>query len=502
MQFNRKRYALFVSLGLLSTYLFTRLYSLLVIPIFTDEAIYVRWAQLFNKDIHRAFISLNDGKQPLFIWVGAAFMHLFNDPLVAVRLVSVATGLLTLTGLYLLTRELFNKKIAVAACCLYIIYPFSLVYDRLALYDSMLATLAVWALYGEVLLVRLKKFYIALFVGVIIGAGLLTKSSAFFFLYLLPFSLLLFNFKSKTKSRDLIKWTAQALFVTVVALSCYSILRLSHNYHYIADKNNVFVYPLSEWIKHPFSLFVSNIHSLGATLIDYATLPLLLLVIIAFFVDRHFTRQKLLLLAWFVMPFIALALFAKLLSPRYILFMTMPLLVLAAFAITHIAEKFKPLYLKVAICAIFVCLMLGKDYFILTDFAKAKAPALDHAGFIAGYASGVGVEETIEFLRAASQHQKIYVGTQGVFGLMPEALQIYFDDDPNVQIEGLLMIGNNPPQEILDAASKMPTYFVFYADCQVCGKGGTAPSDWHLKQVFQISRLDKSLYTLYEVPSN
>src|SRR3990167_7544264 len=79
-----------------------RLTNLTALPIFTDEAIYIRWAQIGGRDASWRFISLTDGKQPLFTWAMMVSLRLFQDPLFAGRLVSVISGLLSLIGMYVL----------------------------------------------------------------------------------------------------------------------------------------------------------------------------------------------------------------------------------------------------------------------------------------------------------------------------------------------------------------------------------------------------------------
>jgi 4-amino-4-deoxy-L-arabinose transferase-like glycosyltransferase len=500
MKRNKKSYARLLGLGILALFFITRLYNLLAIPIFTDESIYVRWAEIFKGNSHQVFVSLTDGKQPLFIWVVSVFLRLAHDPLLAGRLASVLTGLMTMIGLYFLTKELFkDKKLALAVSLLYVLYPFSLLYDKLALYDSMLATFAVWSLYMEVLLAKRRSFGIMIASALIISGGLFTKSSAFFFLYLLPFSLLVFDFKTKSRNKDLLKWLGLALAASALSVACYSILKLSPNFHYIADKNNVFIYPFHEWIKHPFTYLLHNTRILCDFLIGYSTIPFLLLAVMAFFVGKEHMREKLLLLAWFVIPFASLAFFGKVIFPRYILFMTMPLLALAAYSAIFILRKVRPRYLAAIIVLILMLPILNENFFILSNFSKAPIPKEDRIQYIESFSSGVGVKQTVSFLRQTSQHQKIYIGTQGVFGLMPDSLQDYFNNDKNVEIKGLLVIGDTPPQEVLDAAKTMPTYFVLYAPCPLCGRADTAPKGWPVKQILQTKRLDGSFLTLYQV---
>src|SRR3989344_9160310 len=113
--------AKFIWPPLVGLYLISRLVNLSAIPIFTDEAIYSYWAQIALHDPINRFISLEDGKQPLFIWLGAIFQKFIGDPLIAMRLVSVFAGFGSLIAIYLLTKTLFDKKIAILAVIFYII---------------------------------------------------------------------------------------------------------------------------------------------------------------------------------------------------------------------------------------------------------------------------------------------------------------------------------------------------------------------------------------------
>ena len=134
----RHKWEIVFSVLLALAYFTLRLIYLNRLPIFTDEAIYVRWAQIALHDSSWRFISLTDGKQPMFVWVAMVFMKFIHDPLIAGRLVSVVSGFFTMLGLWFLTFELFkNKRIAFLASTLYIFYPFAQVLDRMALMDSM-----------------------------------------------------------------------------------------------------------------------------------------------------------------------------------------------------------------------------------------------------------------------------------------------------------------------------------------------------------------------------
>src|SRR6185369_3436756 len=390
------------ALGILILYFFTRLYNILGLPIFTDEAIYVRWAQIASNDAAWRFISLTDGKQPMFVWIGMILMKLIDDPLLAGRVVSVLAGFGSMVGLFFLTREAFrNTKIALLVAFLYVLYPFSLVYDRMALYDSLVAMFIIWSLFFEILLIRYMRLDLALILGMIIGGGMLTKTNANFAFILLPFLLIFLDYKHKQWKEKVGKLF---VFSLVVANAMYAILRLSPFFHIIEAKNYVFIYPLSEWLMHPFDFVFHNLRVLFEWLITYATFPFLLLVLSAFFVgpakhgeEKH-GKEKLLLFIWFIVPLVASALFFRQFYPRFILFMTMPLLVLGAYGFYYALVSVKKMWLQILVFVVFLIMFVINDFFIITDFPKATVPQSDRGQFVTGWPAGQGVRETIAFL--------------------------------------------------------------------------------------------------------
>ena len=172
-------------------FFFFRLTNLTILPIFTDEAIYIRWSEIaWRPNLEKlgeartsVFIPLSDGKQPLFMWLAGIPMQFTSDHLWAGRLPSVLSGLLSMIGLWLASYELFKRKrISYLAALVYLVLPFTLLYDRMMLADSMLAMWGIWSFYLSLLLVRTLSIKIALKLGVIYGLGLLTKSPAIFYI--------------------------------------------------------------------------------------------------------------------------------------------------------------------------------------------------------------------------------------------------------------------------------------------------------------------------------
>src|SRR5438132_251717 len=96
---------IYAFLILIALFLITRFITILSLPIFTDEAIYIRWSQIALQDSAWRFISLTDGKQPSYVWITMVLLKLIHDPLLAGRVTSVIAGFITMIGLYFLGRE-------------------------------------------------------------------------------------------------------------------------------------------------------------------------------------------------------------------------------------------------------------------------------------------------------------------------------------------------------------------------------------------------------------
>lgn len=507
---------LFIPLGLGILYFFLRLYNILALPLFTDEAIYIRWAQIAKQDAVWRFISLVDGKQPSFVWIGMVLLRFFDDPLLAGRMVSVFGGFATAIGLFFLGNEVFRSepaslkifsftkqsvRIGFLSSTIYVIYPFGLVYDRMALYDSLVGTFAVWSLYLLILLVRSFRLDVALIAGLAIGGGVLTKSNGFFSLYSMPFLLALLDLRKKNLKPRLIKFIALCLVVIVLSNAIYAILRLSPFYHIIAEKNALFVYPFSEWVKHPFTYFISNIKRLISWFIIYLTIPGVLLGLFAFFVNKKYFWEKILLVAWFAFPFIILAFFGNTIYPRFILFMTLPLIPLVSYSLIELVSKYKSPIFRFGALVVFAIWLLVIDLFILTNFGKAPIPKEDTGQYFNSWSAGNGVKQSVEFFKNEGRDKKIYIMTQGTFGLMPYGLEMYLADSPNIKIKAVWPIQDIAPDEVLAAARKMPTYAIFYQPCTACSKKGNLPPPlWPLKllQSFQQGNSD-DYYRIYQV---
>lgn len=489
MKRNKFIWSIIILVGL---YFFTRFINLTILPIFTDEAIYIRWGQIGLADAAHRFLSLEDGKQPLFIWLMYPMLKVFSDPLVAGRMVSVLAGFLSLTGIIAVTKVLFNKKASLFAGLLYVLSPYFLFYDRLALYDCLTTAFFIWGLFFQVLLVQKRRLDLALLLGFVIGGGLLTKSSAQFIIFLLPFSLLLFDFKAKPQKRHFLTWFGLSTISVILGIGFSFIIKLSPLAHMVGQKNLTFIISFTEFFAHPFSRLVGNLSGLTNWLIAYLTWPWVIAILISIIYGLKTCWQKTLLLCvWFSFPYFVLASFGQVLYPRFTLFMTPPLLVLLAYGLSSL--KFKNI-LSYAICyMLFASLAIAFSAKLLINPINAPLPSADRFQFIDDWPAGYGIKEVIEFAKTQAQKESIFIATEGTFGLTPYALTIYLQDTPNLEIQGFWPISTYIEEQIIGQTQNITTYILF--------KDTQEPKpEWPLKLVTAYQKGRSNVYMkLYKV---
>jgi hypothetical protein len=287
----------------------------------------------------------------------------------------------------------------------------------------------------------------------------LTKSSGFFNLYLLPFSLWLFFWGDKRRLKILFLWLGLTLLVVAESQGIYSVLRLSPFFHLIREKNTVFVYSFADWWAHPWRFFVGNLKGLINWFSGYFGWPMLITVI-GGLVMRRFFKEKILLLAWFVPPFLLLALLGKVLYPRFIFFMTLTLLPISALLVERILLLGWKRKWTILVFFVFIFNWLWTDWQWLTVPYQAKIPMAEKGQYLDGWPAGGGIVEAVTYFKQEAQGGPINLATEGTFGLLPYALEIYLHREPNIQIKGFWPLEERLPTEILASVQRRPTYLI------------------------------------------
>jgi 4-amino-4-deoxy-L-arabinose transferase-like glycosyltransferase len=478
-----------IILGLVVAYLATRLYQLTALPIFVDEAIYSRWAQIALHDASWRFISLTDGKQPLFMWIAMLPLKLFADPLFATRLVSVVSGLFTLLGLWYSGYLLFGKKLAHIVGYLSLITPFLFFYERFAVVESMLTASGVWLLNLGIILIMTLRLDVALILGLFGGLALLVKSPALIYLLLIPITYP-FLTPNKLISKKTLKFIS--LFAVALLLSAviYNIQRLSPWMHMISAKNGDFIIsPLKMITERPYRIW-QNFADSQLWVWSYLTIPLYLTSIVGgLLLLKHDWRKFMITSAWFWGPLMATVMSALLFRPRYIAFATPFVLLYAAYGLSKLAQKY--LIPSLTLLAI---LPLTFYYHAYTSPLTMKLPRADW-DYQSGWAAGNGVKEITEWLIARSHEVKgdVEVFTEGTFGLLPHGIELYaYGRSSNLRITGIYPLDSVPPSKVKNSVATNPETFFILNNTQV------KDIPVGLKVILSYPKADGSLITLYQ----
>jgi hypothetical protein len=116
------------------------------------------------------------------------------------------------------------------------------------------------------------------------------------------------------------------------------------------------------------------------------------------------------------------------------------------------------------------------------DPVNAKITNADSIQYVNNWTAGWGVKESIAFLQKEAENKKIVVATEGTFGLMPEALELYLVQNKNITIKGYWPVSDQGlPGEVLASSKKMPTYFIFYQPVHA-----DIPANFPLKLLFKV----------------
>ncbi len=450
-------------------YFVSRLQNLTAIPVFGDEAIYIRWSQIIKSVDSLRFVPLSDGKQPLFMWITVTFFKFINDPLIASRLLSVISGYFTLIAISLTLAILINfrskilnplefiaqsitnnYKYCLFISLIYIFTPYSFFFDRLALPDSLLSTLISFSLFFLILITKYPRLDLSILLGSFLGLAWLTKSPALYFVVISSVWLLINTFKNKFN-------LFYSAISATIAFVIYNILRLGPQFHQIALRNQDYVWGLSDILSHPFDPLKSHflaVLKIWSTYLNWAIviLPLIALIFYILKSKKQFflLNPLFLLIVWFISPLLVTITFVKTFTARYILFSLPSLLIIFSSVFYYFFQKSTK---KPILIALIILLQIPSFIFIHQISTKPESVTLPptEAGYIQDWTSGWGIKSVSEYLIDRSSFVNVIVGTEGYFGTLPDGLQIYTNQVPQLTVFGVGLDFTTIPEKLIDA---------------------------------------------------
>ena len=226
-----KKKAIIFLLIIIAVAAFFRLWQLNTIPpgLYPDEAINGNDAlsSLQNHNF-KVFYPENNGREGFFIWLIALSFWLFKPSIWAFRIVPSLLGILTVFGLYLLTKELFSYYRQNRSRCIALLASFFLAisfwhinFSRIGFRAILVPFSLVFGFYFLFKGFRLKKYYNLIISGLFLGLGFYSYIAYRFVVLLLMIALAgwwLIYKNEKLKKRFLLSTFYLLLSTFIIAL--------------------------------------------------------------------------------------------------------------------------------------------------------------------------------------------------------------------------------------------------------------------------------------------
>ena len=414
---------------LLAAYLETRVWLVGKFPYFLDEGILAQYAQIGHNADQR-LISLDEGIRPGLVWMTLGAMHFQIAALVAIRLVAVVFGVVALACGSILALRCASRETALAFAVLAVFTPFLFLYDSLGLRDPVIAGLMVAGLLLEIELARDPRLAIAVLLGVSFAFDIWVKDSGKAALYLLPFSLVYFPFRSPRRARLGAAWLGYAAVACFMAWAATLPMQLGSAYQHLASTQAALgnLRTFGDAAAHPLRYFDASWPSVRTSLTDYLTYPVVVLAAVGLgFGLRRRRRLTALLLLWAAAQVAAAIWLAGNLYPRYLVPAIPFILLLAALGIDGLIGVVVGRWgsgrrVVVACGAAGVALLVPALVFdaqLSYDPASAPFPAVDRAQYVTDFTSGFGLDQAVSELGLIAGGRPIVMLTDPIFASEP-----------------------------------------------------------------------------------
>ncbi|OGJ22496.1 MAG: hypothetical protein A2804_02990 [Candidatus Pacebacteria bacterium RIFCSPHIGHO2_01_FULL_46_10] len=455
---------------LIALFLLTHFLFLTKLPVFSDEAIYIRWAQVaFNEPQKYAFLPMLDGKPPLHVWLMIPFLRIFSDPLFAGRAFSVLAGALTMLVVGKLVRLLGGKeREELLAMALVVVVPFWFLNHRMALADGLLVLFFSMALYfGLRLFLKPRRFEMFAF-ALSFGAALWVKTTALFFipvyacLPLLALTLENKKFSLKAlKDAYIGKSTLKLIIGGLLAGGLFLLLKFSPLFPYLFKRSEDYAFTIPQLLGGEWKVVLFDSLPQKLWWIVWYMTPFAFLLSLF---ERKKNSVLFLMAAAYVLPLIIIG---RVLYSRYFL-PTAVLFTLSAVIGYGRARQQKSLqniaHILMACFLVFSIVFSGISVFTPESTQYVQ---LDRSQYLLSWAAGYGIPQVRDYLTERIKHGKVTVGAEGYFGTLPDGLLMYFDHVPNsgnIRIDGVGVSPEVIPQWVLDSVKTSETYLLLNED--------------------------------------
>ncbi|HVE66229.1 MAG TPA: glycosyltransferase family 39 protein [Thermoanaerobaculia bacterium] len=418
-----------------------RLPSLRALPIFGDEAIFLRLAGIIRAEpLQQLWSPLRAPSAPLHPWLLALSLPVSSDPVRSGRLLSVLCGVLLvpalawaawrLTGVVTTEAGRLAPATSVAAAVLAAASPFLVFSDRIARVDSLFALETALAAGLALSLAGRPSSRAAVLFGLLMGLTMLTRQAVSYPLWLLPLAAcLVFPRREGMRiSRAIFVAIPVALVLWVPMLVAPGAADLATRIFHVSSSRPSLGFP------DRAALVAQNAGIAGAAFWTYLTPAVCLAAVAGLAIAAAMHRR----LFWFLAAWVAIVLLPPLLFavdyfPRYALPAALPLLVAGGVAVASAGIRWGR-WLAAALLALLVG-WGGKDVWRgVTDWRRWALLPLDRRQFVSGWSAGFASESTADFLVGLSRGSPIWVILPKVSGNPSDAIWRRLDGEPDIRL--------------------------------------------------------------------
>ncbi len=435
-----------------------RSFNLLRFPLWWDESIYIRWAMDIWEQHTRESLMIpivDDGKQPLFMWLAGGLGIVLKDPLLGARLVSVLAGVAGVVAVYLAGRWLAGRDAGLIAGLLYAVAPFTILFDRLALADGLLNATGSWVLALSILIATKehtsrRTLLLGGLLGLVLGAAIWTKMPA---LFMLSFPVLCAMFL--TGRKRLVPATRSYLIAFAIFALFGLLLAMVPGAERLVSKTDQFTLDGGTALPALMGIWTSHVVTYWEWFQGYLPAPLSWLVLLAVVwgLVRHPRLALVLIGCWLAMTLPIVIAARKQYTSRYVMPGIVPLLLLTACMLSSgwfagrawLKRRYPNLGGRRPLPAITALLLMLAtlapsiyfDYGLFTDPEGAVLQSGDRLEYVTGIYSGYGFGGALELAKRrvtelTSQGQPVILITDAAHGLPMDGVKIYMRGVPNV----------------------------------------------------------------------
>lgn len=389
------------------------------IPIFIDEQAHLRMGEVSLNGFGNLFFPVSSRIFPVVPWILGISQILFGNVvnyLVLGRAFMVIADILSSLFVYMIGKEIFDRKYGILAAIVYLSLPLNFFHSRLVLLEPITFMFFIGALYffiknrsGNYGKLPLAQSGL---IGSFLALSFLSKPTALVLFTVFPIIFITFWVNTKTKSIAQIAKDLLPLLLIVCVGLVVAILVTFSVWSKFSD--------LLVW-NNPASIlpiFKKNLWLTWWWLKAYTTMPIIILVLLSIFFSLLFKIWRMSwVFIWLVAMMLLNALLAIFFFPRHLYFLAFPISLLTAFILYEFSKRSSQ-FIWMPLMFFFLVIAWRIDFQIVTNPQNAPIALEDKQQFFEDWTSGVGLDKVASQLKKISSEKEIfvYVETDGGFG--------------------------------------------------------------------------------------